>query len=375
MTATMTAARTKRKSNGGTSLSIPSGELKRALATVAPAVGGGVRPILANVWIGDGKMVATDLEMRIETPLEGAPDTPVLLPHARLQAIVNAAGAVEDVEIVPSGTTATIRAGRGSWTLPTEDASEFPARSEGRAKPVARLPADQFVSLVNAVKFATDKESSRYALGAVLVRFHDGMLTFVATDGRRMAVAEAEIDQATDNVEKLPPRRLIDVAARLAGGGESVQLEATDREFIAEVDGTRVSSVLVEGRYPEWQDVEPKRTISPTQVRVADLLAACRQAAICTTEDSKGVTFAFTKEGLGLSSASTLAGEAYVTCDVVEAGETTTVKLDPRYVTEWLDCGSFDREEAIEVEAESAQAAVVLRAQQCRCVVMPMAND
>lgn len=371
---TTATKRRKTRTDGGSSTTIPYAELKRALATVAPAVPSRApRPVLTNVRIGDGLCVATDLELRIETPLAWDGE-PILLPHSRLVQIVNAAGTVDDVEITVEQSRATIRAGRGTWTLPTEDAAEFPGRAGGTSKPMVHMPADQFVALADAVRFATDDESSRYALGAVLVKWSSGTLTLVGTDGRRMAVAEAEFDQATDDREKLPPRRAIDVVTRLAGGADVVQLEHTETEFVAEIDGTRIYSTLIEGKFPRWQEVEPSRNVVPTRVTVGQLLAACRQAAICATEESKGVTFAFTADGIGLSAKSAEAGESHVTCDVVESGKNAVVKLDPTFVTDWLDCGSFDAEEAISVEAVDGQSAVVFRAGDCRCVIMPLAD-
>ena len=59
----------------------------------------------------------------------------------------------------------------------------------------------------------------------------------------------------------------------------------------------------------------------------------------------------------------------------MESGHACTVSLDPRFVNEWLGCGSFDMAETIELEAQDATSAVVLRAQDCRCVVMPLAAE
>jgi DNA polymerase-3 subunit beta len=187
-----------------------------------------------------------------------------------------------------------------------------------------------------------------------------------------MCIAQVEIDQATDQAAVVVPRRAVDVLCRLAHAGEVVQLEATGSELVATVDGTAVRARLVEGRFPKWQDVEPKRDTHASQVVVGELLATCRQAAICTSEQSKGVVFTFAREGLHLTSRSAEAGEASCTCDLVESGHACTVSLDPAFVTEWLGCGSFDLQETIEIEAADAQSAVVLRAQDCRCVIMPL---
>lgn len=371
--ATATKERKAKARSGGTTLSV--GDLKKSLAAVAPAVAArGPKPVLANVLLASGTMTGTDLELRISATI-AYDGPPLLLPHARLSAIVGSLDQADDVTLTPDGTSCTVTSGNGTWRLPVEDANEFPAAGDVDAKPIARLPADQFATLMQAVRFATDNESSRYALGGVLVQFNGGMLSLVGTDGRRMCVAECEVDQATDDSTTIVPRRAVDTLCRLANGADAVQLETTGSELVANVDGTTVRARLVEGRFPRWQDVEPKRDVTPSLVVVGSLLHACRQAAICTSEQSKGVTFVVTDDGLHLTSQSAEAGEASATCELVEAGHKCTVKLDPHFVVQWLGCGSFDQAETIELEAEDGESAVVMRAQDCRCVIMPLAKE
>jgi len=372
---TATKERSRVRKAGPSGATISAGDLRKALHAVAPAVPTrGSKPVLTNVLLSGGTLTGTDLELRISVPLEYTGQA-VLLPHARLSQIVASLPADAEVSLRVDGTSCVVQAGHGTWRLPVEDANEFPGAAEVDAKPIARLPADQFTALMGSVRFATDNESSRYALGGVLVQFKGGMLSLVGTDGRRMCVAECEIDQATDDTSVIVPRRAVDVLCRLAHGADAVQLESTGRELVAEVDGVSVRAALVEGKFPRWTDVEPKRTVKASLVVVGELLAACRQAAICTSEQSKGVTFAVTAEGLHLTSRSAEYGEASCTCDLVEPGQTCVVSLDPRFVCEWLGCGSFDNAETVELEAADAQSAVVLRAQDCRCVVMPLAVE
>jgi DNA polymerase-3 subunit beta len=167
----------------------------------------------------------------------------------------------------------------------------------------------------------------------------------------------------------------MDTLHRLANGAEAVQLETTGTELVADVDGTTVRARLVDGRFPRWKDVDVTREVTPSLVVVGTLLHACRQAAICTSEQSRGVTFTVTAEGLHMTSRSAEAGEASATCDLVQAGQGCTVMLDPQFVCQWLGCGSFDLAETVELEAVDKASAVVLRAQDSRCIVMPLAPD
>jgi len=373
----MTATATRRKTRSG--MTVSAATLSAALRSVAAAVPTrSPKPVLQNVLIRDGVITATDLELRITAPLEESRGHTLLLPFARLSQIVGSLVGTDDVTLAIDGTVCTVTGGSGEWKIPVEDAAEFPAAGYTSSDPIARLPSDQFVALVNSVRFATDNESSRFALGAVLIEWQreSGTLTFVGTDGRRLCAASAEIDQDTDDCQVLAPRRVVDVLVRLCKGSDAIQLERTASELIATVDGVIVQARLVEGRFPAWRDVEPTTDATPSLVVAGALLHAVRQAAICTSEDSKGVTLAITDEGLWLHGQSSSFGESSATCGLVESGHACTVKLDPRFVCEWLECGSIDPAETVCLTATDADSAVVLSASETiRTVIMPLARD
>jgi DNA polymerase-3 subunit beta len=366
------ATATKERKKAG--IHLDAAALKHAVAAVNTAVQNRTpKPVLLNVLLANGGLVGTDLELQINAALPYT-DEPLLLPFARLKAILAAASG-DDVTIQPKGSSAVVRIGSGEWTLPTEDAAEFPRWEPDGARPVARIPADQFCRAVRSVVYATDNESSRYALGAVLVEMKAGTVTFVGTDGRRLSAFEVEVDQATDDGTTLIPARAIEAMAAVASHSQgAVQIEATGKEVIADIDGTTVTALLVDGRFPRWRDVFPDRQDAKAAVVSApDLLAATRQAAIVTSEQSKGVVFAFTSEGIHLTARSSEAGESSVTCPVLEAGPAVSVKLDPAFVIDFLR--SVDAGEPVEVEAVDHQSAVVLRSGDCRGVIMPLAKD
>jgi DNA polymerase-3 subunit beta len=331
--------------------------------------------VLANVRLGDGFLSGTDLEVRIDSAVDYHGE-PMLLPHGRLTAILSAAGG-DTVTLDHQGTSCIVRAGNGTWTLPVEDAAEFPTWATENAKPVTRLPADQFVRAVRGTVFAADAESSRYALGAVLVEVKGETVSLVATDGRRLCLCEIEHDLAVDDSQTLVPSKVMAIVGRIASaaGDDSVQLEATGNELVATIGGTTVTARLMDGRFPRWRDVIPATEAEPTTVQAAELLSATRAAAIVTSEQSKGVQYTFTKDGLHLHGQSAEAGESSVTCDIVEFGKACSVKLDPTFVREWLQGLPADGEPTVSVQATDAQSAVVMRTDTFTGVIMPLAVD
>ena len=394
MTAVATKSRKPRSrttTSGGIAL---SGEtLRRVIRDLDPAVPSrSPRPILQNILLANGIAVGTDLELRVEVPLPEATGEPMLLPFARLKAIAATLNSSDEVTLTPDGTSCIVAAGGGEWRLPIESPAEFPAAEAETGRSIGRLPADQLASLVNAVRFATDNESSRYALGAVLVDFdrgeadsEEGTITFVATDGRRLAAAAAKIaTQDLDNSQTLVPSRAVAALVRLAAHAEAVQMTATGTEFVAVigdyVEGQPVTGVtlrarLTEGRFPRWRDVDKSHDTPKSLVVAGDLLHAIDMASICTSESSKGVTVAISEAGLTISARAAEAGESRVECSLMEAGQPVTVQIDPAFASQWLGCGSFDRAEIVAIEARDAQSSVVLRCGDCRTVIMPMAAD
>lgn len=367
-----TATKTRAKKSAG-SVTLPVAELKKSLATVLPAVPTrSPKQILTNVRIGYGLLTATDLEIQIDTPVDYHGDA-MLLPASRLLQILNNTSA-DEVTLSPDGTSCLVRAGLGRWTLPTEDAAEFPTWEPADAVPVVRVPADQFARAVDGVVFATDNKSSRYALGGVYLDWQDGVCNLVGTDGRRLCLVEVEVDQATDSRQLLIPAKAARAIAKACTSNEfAVQITATSSAVIAEAHGTIITAKLVDGRFPKWRDVIPEREVKPSLVVAGTLLVAVRQAAICTSEQSKGVMFSISESGIVLEGRASETGESRIECDIVEFGNSSKVTLDPRYVAEWLS--SVDAAETVEVEASGAGDAVVFRCEGATGVVMPLAVD
>jgi DNA polymerase-3 subunit beta len=329
--------------------------------------------VLQNVRLGDGLLSATDLEVRIDREIDYHGDA-VLLPALKLSAILKAAQG-DEVTLTPKGSSIVVKCGRGSWTLTTEDVAEFPADTTGELRAVCRLPADQFRRAVHATAYACDTESSRFALGGVLIDVTKGNPTWVATDGRRLSCVETETDQAVDDSQTIVPARAVLVAATLAHGEGSVQVEANKSDVRFTLDGATVTAKLLDGKFPRWRDVVGEVAGEPTVCEVADLLAAVQSAAIVTSEQSKGVDLAWTANAVVISGRSSEYGESRVQCDIVAAGSTSGTKLDPRFVSQFLAHIPGDEEPQVNVYATDPQSRVLLKCGPYVGVIMPLAAE
>jgi DNA polymerase-3 subunit beta len=376
-----TAEKIAKTQRGGTTLKFNAAELRAAFSAVKDVVPTrSPRPVLGNVLIGsDGTLSATDLEIRVTYPLPGATGPAVLLPHARMMQILHSCNDEAEVMLTVDGSVCKVSCAAGRWSLPTEAVEEFPDAHEGIGRPVSRLPADQFTSMVGNVKFATDAKAGRPAYTGVLIEFTNdkdseyGTLTFVASDGRRMCWSQCEVDQDLDPSKTLVPRRAVDVICKLCVGRDAIQLETAGTELIANIDGVVVQARLVAGEFPAWRKVLPDRDVTPSVAGVGPLLHACQMAAICTSETSRGTRMTFSDKGLKLAGKSPEYGESSASCELIEAGQQCEVEINPGYAIEWLE--SLDRAAMVDIEAESGTTALLLRCDDAFTVIMPLAKD
>jgi DNA polymerase-3 subunit beta len=333
--------------------------------------------VLQNVILAGGALTATDLELQIAADIEYHGD-PLLLPHGRLLQILRETRA-DEVTLTVDGSACVVAAGRGTWRLPLGDPAEWPRWEAVNAKPLIRLPADQFARAVRGTVYATDNESSRFALGAVLVEVSGAVCSFVATDGRRLSLVQCEHDQSVDDATALVPAHALQSMRIIAeqNKNESVQLEATSSELVASMPGYTVLARQIQGRFPPWRDVIPDRDgVSETVVARGDLMAATSAAKIVTSEQSKGVEFTFSESGVTLHGQSSEYGTSDVTIDVVSGGEPVKVKLDPEFVIAWLKGLTSEDDPNVTLELVDPQSACILRSgEDCTGVIMPMAAD
>jgi len=138
---------------------------------------------------------------------------------------------------------------------------------------------------------------------------------------------------------------------------------------------TTISARLVEGRFPRWRDVFPDRPdASQVKIVAGPLLAAVRQAAIVTSEQSKGVDFSFEPGQLVLSGRSAESGESRIELPIEHAGPVVKIKLDPRFLSEFLRV--LDGAATVTLELTDAQSACVCRTDDgYGYVIMPLAAD
>ena len=196
--------------------------------------------------------------------------------------------------------------------------------------------------LIGHTIFATAVENSRFAISGVLVEKRGKRIRFVATDGRRLAVALGDVSGGEEEDTFIVPAKPLQILNKLVDDPEApVTIVREESHAIFKIgDGTDAAVLttnLVEGQFPPFEDVIPKDQDKKVRFESSELGSAVRRAALLTNEESKGVRMDFSEDKLVLSSRAPEMGEAEIKVDLKSyEGDPIEIGFNPMYITEAL---------------------------------------
>ena len=316
-------------------------------ATIAPSRS--PKPILQTIKMVATKdstiLMATDMEVgiRIKTN-DVVVESPgsAILPVARFGSILRE-NSDEKLQIVADEKGIKVKGDRSEFNLPAQNPDEFPTLEEFKEEAYYELPATTVKELIRRTLFATDTESSRYALGGVLLEFGDEHVTAVGTDGRRLAKMEGKMTKVgdyagSDSMTIVPSKSMQLIDRALTADPEAkVELVTRPNDILLRTANATIYSRLVDGRFPKWRDVIPNENEGVAiGFHVGTLFSAVRQASIVSSDDSRGIDFTLDDGTLVLSGQTADVGKSRVEVPAEYEGEKIVLSLDHRFVADFL---------------------------------------
>ena len=275
----------------------------------------------------------SDAQVQIEQPGEA------LLPADKLRDIVRES--VDDtLSIELAGEQAVIKGQDSKFTIYTQNPREFPPVPDFEGQADFEIAGGHLKQLIGQTLFAAAKESTRYAFNGVLVVAKGKKINLVSTDGRRLAQAKGDLSNEKlpkDGARAIVPAKALQLIDKLIDDPDApVSFQIRENQVIFHTADATLTSNLVEGQFPPYEDVIPKDTDKKMTAGTADFLSAVRRAALLTTEESKGVRLTFNKTGLKLQSRSPESGEAEVNFACKFEGSDVEIGFNPQFLTEAL---------------------------------------
>lgn len=310
------------------------------------------KPVLQCVKLTAGEdrltICATDLEVAIrysDTQVQVEAPGETLVPADRLRDIVRES--VDDtLSLELAGDQLHIRGGDSHFRIYTQNPAEFPPVPDFEGPADFEVQGKALKQLIGQTLFAAAKEATRYAFNGVLTTVKGKRLILVATDGRRLALAKGDLingDAVPDGPQTIVPAKTLSLVDKLISDpDEAVMVKMTENQIIFHTAEATLTSNLIEGQFPPYEDVVPKECDKKMTAGTADLLSAVRRSALLTTQDSKGVRMTFTGKGLTLSSKSPDAGEATINFACKFEGADIEIGFNPNFFTDALKVVNSD---------------------------------
>jgi DNA polymerase-3 subunit beta len=343
-------------------------------------------PILSNVFIettGESliNLVATDLDVSLQTECTADVTRPgsIVLQARKLFDIVRNLPDSDINFIKEDNDWVRIICGASEFKIVGQAKEHFP--STPRSDEVGLvIPASILHNLISRTIYAITQEESRYALNGSLLLLSEGKLQMVATDGHRLSLAGAALEQPSPDTQAEPlrviiPRKALSELSKLTSNSdETVEFARDENHLYFKVGHRQLTSRMLAGQFPNYDLVLPKNNDKVVPLNSDKITQAIRRAALMADERSHGVKFELTKGKLNITSQSADVGEAREVIPIDYTGEKLSIGFNAQYLLDFLNVVGT---EEIAFEFKDEQSPALMRPQadggnDFRYVIMPM---
>jgi DNA polymerase-3 subunit beta len=341
-----------------------------------------VKPILRNFKaIAEGDrctLMATDLELGIRFDVQNLlieEPGEAILPAARLIAILREARDTRlSIEADPSA--CVVRGASLEFEMPGEDPSQFPDISIFTDEKYHEISAGSLREMIRRTIFATADETARYSMTGVLWELEGEVIRLVATDGRRLALAQGTATPQGGHTTKghapvVPTKAMSLLERNLQVDDDPVKICLRPNEVLFRTGRATIYSRLVEGRFPDYKQVMPRKVVTKVSLSTASFQAAVRQAAVMTDDDSKRVAFRFANGMLTLEARGASAGRSKVELPITYDAKPVDINFNPNYLVDMLKVLPSDDEITLDL-IDGASPALFRHGTTYSYLVMPL---
>ncbi len=336
-------------------LTIAKEQLINGLQSVQNVVG--IRttlPILSNVLLkadkGHLELTATDLDVTISSSVEASvkKSGAATVPVKKLFGIVRELSSPEIELEVDEKNVCSIRAGASFYKINGLAAEEFPPLPKFKEEKKVALPQEKLRGMMKKTSFAISTDESRYVLNGIFISLKEHKMTMVATDGRRLALVDEDVDISEKSQgEFIVPAKAVNELNRLLQDKGEVEIRYSDNQASFTLKDDKGSPILlitklIEGNYPNYRQVIPGEAKERIALAREEFWHALKRAEIMTSDKSNSVKLAFTKNNLAITANSPEVGEARESLAINYKGKDIAIAFNPKYVIDPLNALNND---------------------------------
>jgi DNA polymerase-3 subunit beta len=337
-------------------------------------------PVLANLLArveGDQlSLTGTDLEVEMvaRTRVDDAQAGEITIPARKLFEIVRALPDGSKVTISHTTDKVTVQAGRSRFTLASLPANDFPSLDEVDATERVTVGEASLKELIERTAFAMAQQDVRYYLNGLLFDLRDKALRCVATDGHRLALCEAVLEDTVQTKRQIivPRKGVLELQRLLEGGDRQLELEMGRGHIRVKRDDVTFTSKLIDGRFPDYEAVIPIGADREVKIDREAFRASLQRAAILSNEKYRGVRIEVSPGQLKINAHNPEQEEAQEEIEADTKVDSLTIGFNVNYL---LDALAALRDEHVVLQLRDSNSSALVReasSEKCRHVVMPL---
>ena len=330
-------------------LTLPKSDLSKALLVTQSVVERKTTmPILANVLLSATenhlRISSTDFEItalvNVKANVRTTGSTTV---SAKVFSDIVRELSDGDVSLkLTEGERLEISSSNSKFKMVGVSADEYPSLPGIAAEVVGRISSKQLMEMINKTLYAVSQDETRFNLNGVCFELvgegkkSEAALRMVATDGHRLAMITRPIEKLAFSDRIIVPKKgLAEIKKILDSDSDKlIGIDVKDGFLLIETEEAKLSMRLIDGEFPDYNQVLPKRKGMTANVPTAGLAQALKRVSLMVTDKGKGVRFDFSKGELRVSSSSPELGEARESLEIKYEGDPLSIGFNARYLME-----------------------------------------
>ncbi|MFA7244269.1 MAG: DNA polymerase III subunit beta [Patescibacteria group bacterium] len=339
-------------------------------------------PVLNNILLsidkGKIKLSATDLEVAITTQVIGKIDDSgkVTIPARLLSDFVHN-NSDEQISIETKDLSVNLRSDRFEATIQGIDADEFPTIPDMDKDAFCELAGKDLIDVLKKVTISAANDETRPVLAGVYMKFEGKSAIFAATDSYRLSEKKIALSKEVEKKEIIVPARTMNELLRILSGEmvEKVKLIAEENQISFVVADTQIVSRLIEGNFPNYEQIIPKSSKINVKAPTSETLSAIKMSALFAKDMANNIKIICNKDGMTVKSATTGAGSTTSHVKANVSGGEIEVSFNARYL---LDVINILPDEDIVLSFNDEASAGVIKSEKDKefvYLVMPLRTE
>jgi len=337
-------------------------------------------PILSHIRlvVQDQRLVmtATDLEIELTTsiPAQHDEDFSFTIPARKFTDICKTLPEEANISITTKNDRATIRSGKGRYSVGILDAKQFPGIQLKAETKQFILTQATLAKLISDTAFAMGNQDVRYYLNGLLLEIKEGYLRAVATDGHRLALSEEnlELNAELDSRTILPRKAVLELSRMIGTGDTEITVSFSSNHLQINLGNTTFTTKLIDGNYPDYNRVIPrdcdKSAVADTQL----LKQTLQRTSILSNEKYRGINFSFSSGKLELLAHNPEKEEATDELGIDYEHDPLSIGFNSKYMIDVMNTVDSEKVEMTLGDANSSCLIQGAGDSSARYVVMPM---